>query len=124
MTFKVGDRIRRTANPVRAAHIGFETVVVEPEYDAGADRVWYMDRDEDIVHGDINAFELISESPVRTVTRQEIVPGTYDGVNVMLPDDVVDHVRVALFLRAPSADQLERAAAVLTALAGALRDAS
>lgn len=124
MTFKVGDKIRRVATPVRGAPIGFETVVVEPESDVGADRVWYRDRDEDIVHGDINAFELISKGPIRTVTRQEIIPGTYDGVVVMGVDPGGElHVSlIPMATRDP--DRLDRAAAVLTALAGALRDAS
>lgn len=59
-------------------------------------------------------------SPVRTVTRQEIIPGTYDGVCVRpLPGRNVD---VSLEGYVYNADALERAAAVLTALAGALRD--
>jgi hypothetical protein len=64
--------------------------------------------------------EWTDEGPVRTVTRQEIIPGTYDGVCVRpLPGRKVD---VSLEGCVYNADQLERAAAVLTALAGALRD--
>lgn len=60
--------------------------------------------------------------PVRTVTRQEIIPGTYDGVVVMGVDPGGElHVSlIPMATRDP--DRLERAAAVLTALAGALRD--
>lgn len=75
--------------------------------------------------------DLISEwsdGPVRTITRQEIVPGTYDGVEV--GSEVTGHpqrevmVRIAIDhgpMVCMNADQLERAAAVLTALADALK---
>lgn len=125
MTFKVGDKIRRTANPVSGTPIGFETTVVEPVFDTGVGRVWYRDRYGYIFHGDAGSFELIQESPVRTVTRQEIIPGTYDGVSVkeQLPQSSQPgHVNVAIPPTHMDHDALTRAAAVLTALAGALRD--
>lgn len=65
--------------------------------------------------------EWTDEGPVRTVQR--IVPGTYDGVIVKgfaAPEWVILEVGERLM----TADSLERAAAVLTALAGALRDGS
>lgn len=64
--------------------------------------------------------EPVAEGPVRTVTRQEIIPGTHDGVVVRVHDE--SSVYVEYCGAAKTADQLERAAAVLTALAGALRD--
>jgi hypothetical protein len=67
--------------------------------------------------------DLISEwtddGPIRTVTRQEIIPGTYDGVTVHDPGS--KYVRVVIN-DAMDHGALTRAAAVLTALAGALRD--
>jgi hypothetical protein len=68
-----------------------------------------------------NEFRPVSdEGPVRTVTRQEIISGTYDGVVVSYEHD--HRLTVHFMVERPSADTLDRAAAVLTALAGALRD--
>lgn len=67
-------------------------------------------------------FKLVSGSPVRTVTRQEIIPGTYDGVRVGPPGEGAKTVPVDMVWGYYTADSLTRAAAVLTALAGALRD--
>lgn len=64
--------------------------------------------------------EWADEGPVRTVTRQEIIPGTYDGVKV--GERIENFVSVEFHVLLADADQIERAAAVLTALAGALRD--
>lgn len=67
-----------------------------------------------------------TEGPVRTV--QQIVPGTYDGVGV--GSEVTGHPQREVMVRIATdhgpmvcmdADALDRAAAVLTALAGALR---
>jgi hypothetical protein len=76
-----------------------------------------------------SVLELVSNTgPVRTVTRQEIIPGTYDGVSVQrYAKDPSGVIRVSLFAhdemhRKMTAAELDRAAAVLTALAGALRD--
>lgn len=65
---------------------------------------------------------LWSEGPVRTVQR--IIPGTYDGVVVESAHVSKVFVRLANQDAGFTAHELDRAAAVLTALAGALRDAS
>jgi len=59
-------------------------------------------------------------SPIREITRKEIVPGTYSGVGV-------DHVgNIGVGINFPSgiysADELEAAASVLTQIAGVLRE--
>lgn len=64
-------------------------------------------------------FRSVVEGPVRTVTRQEIIPGTYDGVTIHDPGS--KYVRVVVN-EAMDHEALTRAAAVLTALAEALRD--
>jgi hypothetical protein len=87
----------------------------------------YVDRRGRVTHCPTENFEPVG--PVRTVTRQEIIPGTYDGVSVQrYAKDPSGVIRVSLFAhdemhRKMTADELDRAAAVLTALAGALRDA-
>lgn len=55
-------------------------------------------------------------------TRLEVVPGVYDGVSVVTPDDGMVNLHVMFALHDPSADELEAAAAVLTELAKAVRD--
>jgi hypothetical protein len=75
MPFKVGDRIRRCSDAVSGAPIGFETVVIEPLLRTGADRVWYTNKYGGASCGDVKAFELVSDSPIRTVRRLE--PGVY-----------------------------------------------
>lgn len=120
MTFKVGDKIRRCSDAVHGAPIGFETIVIESRLGTDAGRVWYTDKYGEEVHGDAKAFKLVSDSPVRTVTRQEIIPGTYDGVRV--GDPFRNGVTVEIERAHMDPDRLTRAASVLTALAGALRD--
>lgn len=115
MTFNVGDRVKRVEllNASMSEYFGGEPFnVVEA-------------RDSHVVdpnggqHG-CEFLELV-EGPVRTVTRQEIIPGTYDGV-VIKGYSVPGWVIVEIGEQRMTADQLDRAAAVLTALAGALRD--
>lgn len=86
-------------------------------------RGWYEDGRRSVIVEDPRDLisEWTDEGPVRTVTRQEITPGTYDGVVVMANLDPYS-VNVAIIPTHMNADELERAAAVLTALAGALRD--
>ena len=85
---------------------------------------WYADPSDGTYNGLLQESDFEPATPVvtRTVTRQEIVPGTYDGV-------VVESAHVSkVFVRLANQDagftegELDRAAAVLTALAGALRD--
>ena len=75
--------------------------------------------------------EWTEDGPVRTVTRREIVPGTYGHVTVgravNIPDcanpDVPDLAAVGVYLEGDlNADELDAAARVLTKLAEALRD--
>lgn len=94
-------------------------------------RYWFMDGTGGGYAKGNDLVAVWSEGPVRTVSRQEIIPGTYDGVvvgrQIEEPDcDSPDLAHVHKILVTLSgykkASQLERAAAVLTALAGALRD--
>lgn len=79
----------------------------------------YVDRRGRVTHCPAENFEPVG--PIRTVTREEIIPGTYDGVVVSYEHD--HRLTVHFMVERPSPDSLTRAAAVLTALAGALRDA-
>lgn len=62
----------------------------------------------------------VPTGPTRTVTRLEVVPGVYDGV--VVGDRTENFVSVEFQILLADADQLERAAAVLTELAKAVRD--
>jgi hypothetical protein len=70
---------------------------------------------------DTSPYNLVAEWEEGPV-RQEIIPGMYDGVRVGPPRDGAKTVPVDMVWGYYSADSLTRAAAVLTALAGALRD--
>lgn len=86
-------------------------------------------------NGDAHPLDLVAEwvddGPVRTVTRQEIVPGTYGAVTVgrsfNVPDcgnpDIPDVATVEVHIEDHlTADELDAAAHVLTKLAEALRN--
>lgn len=60
--------------------------------------------------------------PVVERTVREIVPGTYDGVYISYEALPAGSAPWVSFEGVFTADQLTRAAAVLTAIAGALRD--
>lgn len=115
MTFKVGDKIRRVSNAAPWAPIGYETVVTGvPE------NLTYTDiKGNKGIYARTRDWELVQDGPVRTVTRQEIVPGTYDGVVVSYEHD--HRLTVHFMVERPSPDALTRAAAVITALADALK---
>lgn len=119
MTLKVGDRIRRNGSNVASwAPLGYETVVTKG--------LTYTDIDGDEgVSINPDDWDLITEGPVRTVTRTvtEIVPGEYDQVRVG-ETDPEGFVMVAVGHSEPlspwTATELKAAAAVLLELAGAL----
>ena len=120
--FKVGDKVRRTYGSSFGQSKGYEGVV--DHISAG----WLHFADG--TRGLINRFELVQPvGPVvtETVTKTRIVPGVYDGVKVVEVDDdgfvsieIVDGNDCPRWM---DADQLDAAAAVLSALAKGLRDA-
>lgn len=124
--FNVGDKVRRVSGGNRTTPIGFEGVIREIRRDPGDD---YEYRFDDGAWGyamtlGVERWELVAPTgPVvtETVTKTRIVPGVYDGVYV----DGTDWTKfsVQLLIGTPSADQLDAAAAVLSALAKGLRDA-
>lgn len=61
----------------------------------------------------------LTDGPVRTVTRREVVPGVWSGVVIERPTVAVN-LHVHFSLHDPSNDELRAAAAVLLELAGAL----
>jgi hypothetical protein len=120
--FKAGQKVRILeveSLGLRSAWAGRELTLKKHD-DAGWDEPGWSTVERDCHYRFRESeMELIQDSPVRTVTRQEIIPGTYDGVKVgeRMPNEVWVGLSGCM-----NADQLERAAAVLTALAGALRD--
>ena len=84
--FKVGDRVRLVECPISGHRdIGEEFVVAEPgewECTTGTPVVSYVDRTGYVTHCPTRYWELVETSPVRTVTRKEIVPGQYGRVDI------------------------------------------
>lgn len=123
MSFKVGDRIRRVAEPLDGAPLGYETEVIEPSFDYC---LWYINAFGDRVNGVASNWELVQPasppSPVRTVTHKEIVPGEYGPVrvNASLRDDGI--VSVNLMSSGLSVPELRDAARVFIELADALEE--
>ncbi len=119
--FKVGDKVRRSSG-IDDLDLpkGFETTVVEVcdegffrHYDAAGD-IRYRHSDE---------YELVAPTgPVvtETVTKTRIVPGVYDRVSVWERDDGL--FGIDFHVSTTTADELDAAAAVLSALAKGLRD--
>lgn len=90
---------------------------------SGGGVLWWDENGNSLIDGghDLVA-EWTDDGPTRTVTRLEVVPGVYDGVSVMIPDNGMVNLHVMFAFNDPSADELEAAAAVLTELAKAVRD--
>lgn len=78
--FKVGDRIKRVADPILGLPIGYETEV----YTVNGDQITYWNSAGLIGMSHESNWELVKPasppSPVRTVTRKEIVFGDYGPV--------------------------------------------
>lgn len=127
MTLKVGDRVRVTTHRHGENQFGKEGTVIE----TGRSLVTELDILVGFNGGIVNSYatsdlELITEGPVRTVTRREVVEGRYACVDVGRVTDVPDDsptrkVSVALY-GYRSATELKAAAAVLLELAGALEE--
>lgn len=120
--FKVGDKVRRVSGRSFGNQIGYEGVI------SRIDGTWLHFPDG--TRGMSHRFELVAPTgPVvtETVTKTRIVPGVYGSVTV-LSDINGDSVQVLLSNGADlktwyTADELDAAAAVLSALAKGLRDA-
>lgn len=121
MKLKVGDRIRRNGSNVTSwAPLGYETVATKG--------LTYTDVDGDEeVSINPDDWDLISEGPVRTITRREVVEGVYGRIKVVhsygsklaiaITGPTLDHEVTAWSL---TSAELKAAAAVLLELAGAL----
>lgn len=115
--FKVGDKVRRTYGHCKGQTVGYEGVISG----IGDDRLYFPDG----TWGLADRFELVQPvGPVvtETVTKTRIVPGVYDRVHVT-DSTVTVFVDYGAFGKLIAADQLDAAAAVLSALAKGLRDA-
>lgn len=97
----------------------FRVAGLTHHFTSGGD-LWRVDGTSDYCGKSGQIVAIWTEGPIRTVTRQEIIPGTYDGVVVSYEHD--HRLTVSFMVERPSSDALTRAVAVLTALAGALRD--
>lgn len=75
--FKAGDRVRR----VKDSHFGMKVDdVATVDHIGMANHV--VLREFEGEHS-VKCLELLTDGPVRTVTRREIVPGTYGKINVL-----------------------------------------
>lgn len=134
--FKVGDKVRRVSGTNSTTPKGFEGVIREIRRDQDDD---YEYRFDDGAWGyamtlGVARWELVAPTgPVvtETVTKTRIVPGVYDRMrvdNTGKTGEVViglvhkDRV-VSPFMTVLTADELDAAAAILSALAKGLRDA-
>lgn len=120
--FKVGDTVAATKSYLGLLTKDKQYSVVDIGK-TGWVRVVCDDGNEDGFHLSGDWFRLVPTGPVvtETVTKTRIVPGTYDGVNV---GDASRHgVSLAIESGYYTADELDAAAAVLSALAKGLRDA-
>src|SRR5690606_24872348 len=109
--FKVGDKVRRKNHDHASLKVGQVGCVRNTD----STGVQIDGEDNDFWHQDGN-LELVTEGPVRTVTRREIVPGTYDGVRVGDVDGGYVTI-LGLTQAAWSADELRSAAMILSQLA-------
>lgn len=92
----------------------------------------YITRDGIVTHSPLEYWESAEPaSPIREITKREIVPGRYGAVHVIglinIPDcnnpDVNPWVQVHIGIDATmSADELDAAASVLTQIAAVLRE--
>lgn len=110
--FKVGDRVRRVRDITDWAPLGFEATVLN--------HGCYMDRHGASTMLVDSQWELATPvSPVRTITRKEIVPGPYSGFHVGANDQGRVHVvQGSKEMYSPS--ELRAAAATFIELADAL----
>lgn len=111
--FKAGDRVRR----VKDSH--FCMAVNDIATVKSTDIPGHVELIEFGGQHSVNCLEHAHASPIRTVTRREIVPGAYGQVSVF----EADRGRVEIFIDATStADQLREAAHLFNQLAEALED--
>lgn len=112
--FKAGDRVKYKSGDTFSN--GRFVNTVDKIVDGG--QVWLLETKTWIGVESIEHESPIA-SPVRTVTRREIVPGAYGQVSVIS----ADRGRVEIFIDATStADQLREAAHLFNQLAEALED--
>jgi hypothetical protein len=122
--FTVGAKVRVTSAYYGKEQLGKTGRVVEVGRTGPLDVE--IEYDEPLIHGlkrnqyRSEHLELITDGPVRTVTRREVVEGSYGIVRV---DTHRDQVVISIDPSAghnPTAAELKAAAAVLLELAGAL----
>lgn len=129
--FKKGDKIRRISGENSTTPIGFEGEISKVNWDENEWEYLFVGGGWGYERGPEGLNWALVEQPTgpvvtETVTKTRIVPGTYGKVSVGEID--VDHenkfVKVQLIGSVwINADELDAAAAVLSALARGLRDA-
>lgn len=107
--FKVGDKVARV-NGVPFSN-GDMVVTIEKLEEH---KVWFHETGTYLSPHDV---KLVAESPIRTVTRKEIVPGVYGKVEVSLYPDGSPCILVSF---PKTATELREAAHTLTQIAEAL----
>lgn len=130
MTFKVGNRVRRVRGDHHGMRVGDEATVMEVREDNSV-RLDGFDAEKYAVWHAGWTLEIVT--PVITVTRREVNPGTYGPLRVLgttqLPDTsspaprYTTAVDIELTETTLDADQLAVLVAHLQEIIGALRDA-
>lgn len=124
-TFQVGQKVRRLREAGNTTTPnGFEGVIrwIEDEGSPWHEKLWFSNTEWGY-NDDPGKWELVQPVvPVVERTVREIVPGTYDGVTIWVQPTGGVQVYVTPMVTSDPG-RLTRAAAVLTAIAEALRDA-
>lgn len=122
--FKVGDKVRR----VKYEHFGMKAGDVGTVSSMGM--CGRVELEEFEGHHSVRCLE-IAQSPIRTGTRREIVPGTYgrikvtgtyEGNRVTMEWDRSDVITAAVPIVGLSAEELREASHIFNQLAEALED--
>lgn len=113
--FKVGDKVRRINSSLGSLTFG----QVGRVRNTNSMGVQIVGECEDIWHLDEN-MELVSEGPVRTVTRREVVGGVYGDVGVSVHPD--GEIQIEMRMLTKDAKRVLSAAMILSQIAEALDD--
>lgn len=116
--FNVGDKVRRVSGNNSSTPVGFEGKIkrIEYERDPITEKLWFSDLEWG--YNDHTAkWELVTEGPVRTVTRLEPVEGKHGIVQLDVHNGQIVVTISPEDGHQPSGDALRSAAMILSQIA-------
>lgn len=116
LNLKDGDVVKLISRPLHNDGCQYPSIFLE--WDVLDGRVYGIPVCNQASKGKWEVVSRKEESPVRRVTKTEILPGHYGGVYISHSKS--DEVRLALHLRWHTAPELRRAISTLTEIADAL----